>query len=63
MNLLCLSVGKGVFTTKPFQSGDFLLQYKGEHIDAKEGERREEEYSDDLGSFMFYFQWDGKTNW
>ena len=64
MNLFCLAVGRGVFTTRPFKCGDiFLLQYKGRFMDVKEAERKEEEYTEEMGSYMFYFQWEGKTHW
>ncbi|XP_044180170.1 uncharacterized protein LOC114952155 isoform X4 [Acropora millepora] len=50
-------IGKGVFATREFQMGDFLLQYKGELISGEEGERREKRYSSDLGNFLYFFQW------
>lgn len=54
-------IGKGVFATREFKNGDFLLQYKGELISAKEGEQREKEYSSEQGSFLYFFQWKGAT--
>ena len=52
-----------MFTTKPFKHGDFLLQYKGALVNGMEGERKEASYSEKLGSFMYFFQWNGKTHW
>ncbi|XP_028417936.1 histone-lysine N-methyltransferase set-1-like [Dendronephthya gigantea] len=49
-------IGRGVFTTKTFSKGDFLLEYKGELISQEEGYIREKNYPDDLGSFLFFFQ-------
>lgn len=48
---------------KEFQQGDFLLEYRGELLSLQEGEKREEEYPEDKGSFLFFFQHDGKVKW
>ncbi|CAH3186026.1 unnamed protein product, partial [Porites lobata] len=53
--------GKGVFTTREFKSGDFLLEYRGEIVGRKEAEERENKYLPHHGSFMYFFQWEGKT--
>ena len=42
-----------MFTTAPFSKGDFLLQYKGDFISAKEGEEREEKYPKEAGNFLY----------
>ncbi|KAL3870153.1 hypothetical protein ACJMK2_038236, partial [Sinanodonta woodiana] len=34
----------GVFTTKQFSRGDFLLEYAGERINSEEAEKREQSY-------------------
>jgi len=54
-------LGRGVFATKAFYQGDFLLQYRGQLITEAEANRREQEYNEELGSFLFYFQHDAKT--
>lgn len=63
MVITFISQGKGVFATREFQMGDFLLQYKGELISGEEGERREKRYSTDLGNFLYFFQWNETTYW
>ncbi|XP_068739207.1 N-lysine methyltransferase KMT5A-like, partial [Montipora capricornis] len=47
-------IGRGVFTTKEFSKGQFLLEYKGELISQDEGYSREQSYDEDLGSFLFF---------
>lgn len=49
-------IGRGVFTTKKFSKGDFLLEYKGELVSEDEGYQREELYEPKLGSFLFFFK-------
>ncbi|XP_028281560.1 uncharacterized protein LOC114448636 [Parambassis ranga] len=52
--------GRGIFTTAPFEKGDFLLEYRGELISKQECERRKRLYRDKLKVFMFEFHFDGK---
>uniref|UniRef100_A0AAZ1X859 SET domain-containing protein n=1 Tax=Oreochromis aureus TaxID=47969 RepID=A0AAZ1X859_OREAU len=52
--------GRGIFTTVPFQKGDFLLEYRGKLIPKEECERRHRVYHDSLKVFMFEFKFDGK---
>ena len=47
--------GCGVFTTKDFSKGDFLLEYVGERITRKEALKRETNYKASQGSFLFFF--------
>lgn len=54
------SIGYGLFTTKQFRKGDFLLEYAGEHISSEEGEKREDDYPESMGNFLFFF---GKEKW
>ena len=56
-------LGRGVFTTKEFQQGDFLLTYNGELIDEEEGCKRETHYPAEAGSFLFFFNHKGKNLW
>ncbi|XP_078801454.1 uncharacterized protein LOC144991219 isoform X2 [Oryzias latipes] len=52
--------GRGVFSSRPFQKGDFLLEYRGQLISKKEQESRLKVYHDALKVFMFDFQFNGK---
>lgn len=49
--------GRGVKTTRSFNKGDILCEYKGELIDQKEAERRElrKEAAGDLKCFTLFF--------
>jgi len=49
-------IGVGIFTTRSFKCGDFLLEYAGELFDKKEGEKRFVEYAAELGSFLYFFK-------
>ena len=53
----------GVFTTKQFKKDTFLLQYSGDIISKKEGEKRETIYGNENRSYMFFFIHDGKDLW
>ncbi|XP_070538829.1 uncharacterized protein [Ptychodera flava] len=50
--------GWGVFASKPFEKGSFLLIYPGELISEEEGEKREEEIP---SVFRYFFSFKGKT--
>ncbi|KAI9541835.1 hypothetical protein NQZ68_026296 [Dissostichus eleginoides] len=52
--------GHGIFTSIPFQKGDFLIEYRGELISKQECERRLKLYPVRLKVFMFDFHFDGK---
>ena len=39
------------------------MEYKGELISEKEGVKREGEYEEKLGSFIFFFKLGSKTMW
>ncbi|KAJ8957966.1 hypothetical protein NQ318_001966 [Aromia moschata] len=49
----------GVFATKHFQKGEFVVEYSGELIDVNEAYRREEVYEQDetTGCYMYYFKY------
>lgn len=51
-----LLLGSGVFATKVFFQSDFLLQYRGEVVSGKEGERRLDCASPNVGSFMYFYE-------
>ncbi|XP_078100325.1 uncharacterized protein LOC144513205 isoform X3 [Sander vitreus] len=52
--------GRGIFTSVPFEKGDFLLEYRGDLISNEECERRQIIYHDLLKLFMFEFHFNGK---
>jgi len=50
--------GCGVFATKSFWSGDFILEYRGELIEGIEGDQRYE--NGQQGSFLYFFEVEGR---
>ncbi|KAF3848053.1 hypothetical protein F7725_021081 [Dissostichus mawsoni] len=54
---------RGIFTSIPFQTGDFLIEYRGELISQQECETRLKRYPARLKGFMFEFHFDGKLWW
>lgn len=58
------SAGYGVVAEKEFRKGDFLVEYKGDLIQADEAARREKLYAKKRhGCFMFFFKHNGHTMW
>ncbi|XP_051888058.1 N-lysine methyltransferase KMT5A-like isoform X2 [Pristis pectinata] len=55
--------GRGVMATKPFQRGDFVVEYHGDLIEFADAKNREAEYAQDpsTGCYMYYFQYLSKT--
>jgi SET domain-containing protein len=53
----------GVFANKDYRKGEFIVEYDGELINKKEGEKREKEYQQDLGSYIFFYSSHGKKFW
>ncbi|XP_057311957.1 uncharacterized protein LOC130649644 isoform X1 [Hydractinia symbiolongicarpus] len=49
------NIGFGVFATKTFQHGEFLLEYAGNCISKVEGEKLQSTYPDEAGSFLFFY--------
>ena len=49
--------GRGVFPTRPFRKGEFIVEYSGELISMDEAKKREKDYLNDeeIGSYMYYF--------
>lgn len=49
--------GRGVISTRPFTSGEFVVEYAGELISDYDARMREAEYKKDpeVGSYMFFF--------
>ncbi|AWO97689.1 putative N-lysine methyltransferase SETD8-like, partial [Scophthalmus maximus] len=57
---LVYELGRGIFTSAPFEKGDFLVEYRGELITKQECERRQRVYHDHLKVLMFEFHFNGK---
>jgi histone-lysine N-methyltransferase SETD8 len=57
--------GRGVVSTKPFQRGDFVIEYYGNLIDLSKAKKKEAEYSQnpDVGCYMYYFSFNNKRYW
>ncbi|KAG8002337.1 hypothetical protein GBF38_018361, partial [Nibea albiflora] len=52
--------GRGVFSRRHFEKGDFLVEYRGELLTKHEHENRQQIYHDALKVFMFEFRFNGK---
>ena len=62
--LIKFFLGWGVFATNTLSKGSFLLEYVGELISASEAETREADYQKQLlGSYLFFFSYEGKSLW
>lgn len=50
--------GRGVFATREFVKGEFVVEYSGELIDIHEAYIREQKYEQDanMGCYMYYFK-------
>ncbi|XP_066144925.1 N-lysine methyltransferase KMT5A-A-like [Euwallacea fornicatus] len=55
--------GRGVFASKNFEKGDFVVEYSGDFISLIEANEREEQYAQDetTGCFMYYFKYKDQT--
>lgn len=55
--------GRGVFSTRSFLKGDFIVEYAGDLITYKEAKKRESEYGKDaaIGCYMYYFDFKSKS--
>lgn len=58
-----VSAGRGIFTLADFNQGDFVVEYRGELIDAAEAEHRRKLYHNACSILMFDFIWKRKTWW
>ena len=57
-------IGYGIFTTKFFNDGDFLLEYPGNVVTQSAALKREEEYEKkEKGCFLYYFQDSNEKLW
>ncbi|XP_028275106.1 serine/threonine-protein kinase PAK 1 isoform X25 [Parambassis ranga] len=52
--------GRGVFSRRHFEKGDFLVEYRGELLTKHEHENRQRIYHESLKVFMFEFRFNGK---
>lgn len=50
--------GRGIVAARPFQRGEFVVEYIGELIDQNEADNREERYMKNVnfGCYMYYFR-------
>jgi len=56
--------GRILLTEEPIDEGQFVMEYVGQLIDEKEALRREALYGTvNCGSYMFFFEHNGKTHW
>nr|XP_057918262.1 uncharacterized protein LOC131109854 isoform X2 [Doryrhamphus excisus]XP_057918263.1 uncharacterized protein LOC131109854 isoform X2 [Doryrhamphus excisus] len=53
--------GRGVFSKRHFEKGEFLIEYRGQVISKQEHENRLCIYHDALKVFMFEFRYNGKN--
>lgn len=54
--------GRGIFSTRPLQKGEFVVEYAGDRMSMEEGKTKEEEYKKDpeIGSYIYFFSFKGK---
>ena len=57
--------GRGIFATKGFKKGEFVVEYHGDLLELAEAKKREAQYALDpqKGCYMYYFQYQSKTYW
>lgn len=57
--------GRGVFATRDFCKGEFVVEYSGELIDIQQAYLREEKYEQDesMGCYMYYFKHNDHHYW
>lgn len=53
INFAAFVTGCGVIAKRPFNQGDFILEYRGDLISATEAQRRREVYTPTQRVFMF----------
>ncbi|XP_047425659.1 N-lysine methyltransferase KMT5A-A [Mugil cephalus] len=55
--------GRAVFATRPFQKGDYVVEYHGDLLQITDAKKREAEYAQNpaTGCYMYYFQYLCKT--
>ncbi|XP_026153069.1 N-lysine methyltransferase KMT5A-A-like isoform X2 [Mastacembelus armatus] len=55
--------GRAVFATRPFQKGEYVVEYHGELLQITDAKKKEAEYAQNpaTGCYMYYFQYLCKT--
>ncbi|KAL6114142.1 kmt5a [Pungitius sinensis] len=55
--------GRGIFASKMFKRGEFVVEYHGDLLELAEAKIREAQYTQDpqKGCYMYYFQYQSKT--
>ena len=54
--------GRGIFSARIFEKGEFITEYDGELIEGQEAKEREIKYEEDpdIGSYMYFFEYKSK---
>ena len=60
---LTFVVGHGVFTTKQFKEGEFLLHYDGDLLSSTEARKKRRSYDPSIGTFQYEFRYREKRLW
>lgn len=57
--------GRGIVTTRPFQRGEFVIEYIGDLISMSKANERESMYAadDNTGCYMYYFKHNEQQYW
>lgn len=57
--------GRGVFATRCFRKGEYVVEYHGDLLQITDAKKREVEYAQNptTGCYMYYFQYRCKTYW
>jgi histone-lysine N-methyltransferase SETD8 len=57
--------GRGVIAARIFEKDDFVVEYRGDLIDANMAKHRERIYADDstIGCYMYYFKHANRQYW
>ena len=55
--------GRGIITRRAYAPSEFVCEYVGELITFNDGRRREMEYDQSLGSFLYFFHHNAKGWW
>lgn len=57
--------GRGIVTTRPFQRGEFVVEYIGDLISMQQANKREKLYAEDdnTGCYMYYFKYNNQQYW
>ena len=59
-------MGRGIRASRPFDEGEYVIEYVGDLIQRGEALEREKIYDTDpdkYGSYMFFFNFEGSSYW